>query len=103
MLVSFLNKTFSGKDAEEALGRAGITVNKNTVPRENKSPFITSGIRIGSAALTARGMGEAEFEYIAGKIADVLDNIGDEALQARIKAEIASFAARFKIYESSTF
>ncbi len=103
VLVSFLNKTFSGKDAEEALGRAGITVNKNTVPRENKSPFITSGIRIGSAALTARGMGEAEFEYIAGKIADVLDNIGDEALQARIKAEIASFAARFKIYESSTF
>ncbi len=75
VLVSFLNKPFSGKDADAALGDAGITVNKNTVPGETRSPFVTSGIRIGSPALTARGMKEKEFEYIANKICDVLDNI----------------------------
>ncbi|MDN5099176.1 serine hydroxymethyltransferase, partial [Aliarcobacter butzleri] len=65
VLVSFLNKPFSGKDADAALGNAGITVNKNTVPGETRSPFVTSGIRIGSPALTARGMKEKEFELIA--------------------------------------
>ena len=75
VLVSFLNKPFSGKDADAALGDAGITVNKNTVPGETRSPFVTSGIRIGSPALTARGMRELEFKYIANKICDVLDNI----------------------------
>ncbi|WP_201523908.1 serine hydroxymethyltransferase, partial [Aliarcobacter butzleri] len=73
VLVSFLNKPFSGKDADAALGNAGITVNKNTVPGETRSPFVTSGIRIGSPALTARGMKEKEFELIANKICDVLD------------------------------
>ncbi|MFW3372407.1 serine hydroxymethyltransferase, partial [Aliarcobacter butzleri] len=68
VLVSFLNKPFSGKDADAALGNAGITVNKNTVPGETRSPFVTSGIRIGSPALTARGMKEKEFELIANKI-----------------------------------
>ena len=80
VLVSFLTKEFSGKEADLALGRAGITVNKNTVPGETRSPFVTSGVRIGSPALTARGMKEKEFEIIAHKIADVLDNINDEAL-----------------------
>ncbi|WP_151944065.1 serine hydroxymethyltransferase, partial [Aliarcobacter butzleri] len=75
VLVSFLNKPFSGKDADAALGNAGITVNKNTVPGETRSPFVTSGIRIGSPALTARGMKEKEFELIANKICDVLDDI----------------------------
>ncbi len=70
ILVSFLNKDFSGKEADLALGRAGITVNKNTVPGETRSPFVTSGVRIGSPALTARGMGTKEFEIIANKIAD---------------------------------
>ena len=73
ILMSFLDKEFSGKDAEIALGNAGITVNKNTVPGEIRSPFLTSGLRIGSPALTARGMKEGEFEFIANKIADVLD------------------------------
>lgn len=103
ILVSFLNKDFSGKDAEIALGNAGITVNKNTVPKENKSPFITSGIRLGSAALTARGMKEKDFVFVGNKIADVLDNIQDLSLQEKIKKEIANYTKNFKIYESSVF
>ncbi len=103
VLVSFLDKDFSGKDADEALGRAGITVNKNTVPGETRSPFITSGIRIGSPALTARGMKEEEFELIANRIADVLDNIDDINLQAKIKEEMVALARRFVIYTQPTF
>jgi glycine hydroxymethyltransferase len=103
VLVSFLNKEFSGKDADAALGRAGITVNKNTVPGETRSPFVTSGIRVGSPALTSRGMKEKEFEIIANKMADVLDNIEDEAAQARIKEELKALASNFIIYKQSTY
>ncbi len=103
VLVSFLDKDFSGKDADEALGRAGITVNKNTVPGETRSPFVTSGIRIGSPALTARGMKEAEFELIANRIADVLDNIEDINLQEKIKKEMQELARKFIIYNQPTF
>ena len=103
VLVSFLDKEFSGKDADEALGRAGITVNKNTVPGETRSPFVTSGIRIGSPALTARGMKEAEFELIANKIADVLDNIEDINLQEKIKKEMTDLARKFVIYTQPTY
>ncbi len=99
VLVSFLNKDFSGKDADAALGRAGITVNKNTVPGETRSPFVTSGVRIGSPALTSRGMKEREFEIIANKIADVLDNIHDEALHLQIKDEMKQLAQDFIIYD----
>ena len=103
VLVSFLNKPFSGKDADAALGNAGITVNKNTVPGETRSPFVTSGIRIGSPALTARGMKEKEFEIIANKICDVLDNIEDTALHAKINKELEVLASNFVIYNQSTF
>ncbi len=103
VLVSFLNKNFSGKDADIALGNAGITVNRNTVPGETRSPFVTSGIRIGSAALTARGMGVKEFEIIAGKIADVLDNIEDLDLQKKIKKEVKELASNFIIYDRPTY
>lgn len=103
VLVSFLHKPFSGKDADLALGRAGITVNKNTVPGETRSPFVTSGVRIGSPALTARGMKEKEFEIIANKIADVLDNIEDEALHVKIKAEMKTLASAFIIYDRPTY
>jgi len=103
VLVSFLDKNFSGKDADIALGNAGITVNKNTVPGETRSPFVTSGIRIGSAALTSRGMGEKEFEIIAGKIADVLDNIEDLDLQKKIKKEMKELASNFIIYDRPTY
>lgn len=103
ILVSLLNKEFSGKDADLALGNAGITVNKNTVPGETRSPFITSGLRIGSAALTSRGMKEAEFEIISNMIADVLDNVNDTALQAKIKAQVKDLASKFIIYDKATF
>jgi len=103
VLVSFLNKEFSGKDADAALGAAGITVNKNTVPGETRSPFVTSGIRIGSPALTARGMKEAEFELIANKIADVLDDIENTELQATVNKELEELAKNFVIYTQSTY
>ncbi len=103
VLVSFLDKDFSGKDADAALGNAGITVNKNTVPGETRSPFVTSGIRIGSAALTSRGMKEKEFELIAERICDVLDNISDEAKHAKIKEELKALAQNFVIYNQPTY
>lgn len=103
VLVSFLDRDFSGKDADLALGRAGITTNKNTVPGENRSPFVTSGVRIGSPALTARGMKAKEFEIIAGKIADVLDNINDEELHLKIKDEMKKLASDFVIYDRATY
>ncbi len=103
VLVSFLDRDFSGKDADAALGRAGITVNKNTVPGEFRSPFVTSGIRIGSPALTSRGMKEAEFETIANRICDVLDDIGNEAKQAEIKEELKQLAQQFVIYSQPTY
>ncbi|MGB5966132.1 MAG: serine hydroxymethyltransferase [Sulfurimonadaceae bacterium] len=103
VLVSFLNKDFSGKEADAALGNAGITVNKNTVPGETRSPFVTSGIRVGSAALTSRGMKEKEFELIAERMCDVLDNINDEAKHAAIKEELKELAQNFVIYNQSTY
>ncbi|ACM92361.1 serine hydroxymethyltransferase [Nautilia profundicola AmH] len=103
VLVSFLNKEFSGKEAEEALGRAGITVNKNTVPGEKRSPFVTSGIRIGSPALTARGMKEEEFRLIATRIADVLDDIYNLELQDKVAAELKELASKFVIYDRPTY
>jgi glycine hydroxymethyltransferase len=103
VLVSFLNKDFSGKDADAALGNAGITVNKNTVPGETRSPFVTSGIRIGSPALTARGMKEKEFDLIANKIADVLDDITNIQLQQTVKKELEELAKNFVVYTKSTY
>ncbi|MDA3048725.1 serine hydroxymethyltransferase [Campylobacter sp. JMF_08 NE1] len=103
ILVSFLNREFSGKDADIALGNAGITVNKNTVPGEIRSPFVTSGIRVGSPALTSRGMKEAEFEFIANKIADVLSDITNTELQAKVKKEIVDLAHKFIIYDKAMY
>ncbi len=103
VLVSFLDRDFSGKDADAALGRAGITVNKNTVPGEFRSPFVTSGIRIGSPALTSRGMKEKEFELIANRICDVLDDIENETRQAAIKEELKQLAQQFVIYSQPTY
>lgn len=103
ILVSFLNKPFSGKEADAALGRAGITVNKNTVPGETRSPFVTSGVRIGSPALTSRGMKEKEFEIIANKIADVLDDIENVQKQSAIKEELKTLARGFIIYKQPTY
>jgi glycine hydroxymethyltransferase len=90
----------SGKAAEAALGRARITVNKNTVPGEQRSPFVTSGIRIGTAALTTRGMGIAEMRRVGGWIADVLEAPDDESVAARIGAAIERLCDRFPLYEA---
>lgn len=103
VLMSFLDKSFSGKEADAALGRAGITVNKNTVPGETRSPFVTSGIRVGSPALTSRGMQKQEFEKIAHWIASVLDDIENEENQRTIAQEIAVFSQNYRIYEQPTF
>jgi glycine hydroxymethyltransferase len=98
LLLDLTNRgELTGKAAEEALGRAGITVNKNTVPGEARSPFVTSGVRIGTAALTTRGMGATEFEQIGGWIADVLEK-GDEAAIAKVAAEVRELCARFPLY-----
>ncbi|MCI0433383.1 MAG: serine hydroxymethyltransferase [Gemmatimonadetes bacterium] len=88
----------TGKDAEAALSRAEITVNKNTVPGETRSPFVTSGIRLGTAALTTRGMGNAEMELIGSWIADVLNTPGDAALGARIGSQVRELCAGFPLY-----
>ncbi|WP_304149711.1 serine hydroxymethyltransferase [Helicobacter bilis] len=103
VLMSFLKKDFSGKDADIALGNAGITINKNTVPGETRSPFVTSGIRIGSPALTARGMKEKEFTWITEKIAEILNDINNTALQQKIKAEVAELGKEFLVYDKAIF
>ncbi len=103
VLMSFLDKEFSGKDADIALERAGITANKNTVPGETRSPFITSGLRLGTPALTARGFKEKELQLVANKIADVLDDIKNENLQSKIKAELKELASKFIVYDRAIF
>jgi len=103
VLVSFINKDFSGKDADAALGNAGMTVNKNTVPGETRSPFVTSGIRVGSPALTSRGMKEKEFEIIANRMADVLDDVNNTEVQEKVKKELTTLAKEFIIYTQSTY
>ncbi len=98
MLVDLTDKNMSGKEAEEALGKVGITVNKNTVPGETRSPFVTSGIRIGTPAVTTRGMKEAEMEKIGEFIADTLSNIGNEKKYANIKEEVRKLCENFIFY-----
>ncbi len=103
LLMDFLDKPYSGKDADIALGNAGITVNKNTIPGETRSPFVTSGIRIGSAALSARGMGAKEFEIIGNKISDILNDINNVSLQLHVKEELKAMANRFPVYQQPIF
>ncbi|GHR95029.1 serine hydroxymethyltransferase [Helicobacter pylori] len=103
LLMDFLDKPYSGKDADIALGNAGITVNKNTIPGETRSPFVTSGIRIGSAALSARGMGAREFEIIGNKISDILNDINNVSLQLHVKEELKDMASQFPVYQQPIF
>jgi glycine hydroxymethyltransferase len=98
ILVDLSNRDITGKDAEIALDHAGITVNKNTVPNEKRSPFITSGVRIGSPALTTRGMKEGEMKIIAGWIGQVLNGTKDEALTQKIKGQVRELCLKFPIY-----
>ncbi len=103
LLMDFLDKPYSGKDADIALGNAGITVNKNTIPGETRSPFVTSGIRIGSAALSARSMGAKEFEIIGNKISDILNDINNVSLQLHVKEELKAMASQFPVYQQPIF
>ncbi|WP_187940149.1 serine hydroxymethyltransferase [Helicobacter pylori] len=103
LLMDFLDKPYSGKDADIALGNAGITVNKNTIPGETRSPFVTSGIRIGSAALSARSMGAKEFEIIGNKISDILNDINNVSLQLHVKEELKAMANQFPVYQQPIF
>ncbi len=98
MLVDLSQTELTGKVAEEALDRAGITVNKNGIPFDTRSPFITSGIRIGTPAATTHGLKEAEMETVAGLIARVLANVGDEAQIAAVKGEVNTLMKRFPLY-----
>jgi glycine hydroxymethyltransferase len=100
MLADLRNKGLTGKAAEQALDRAGITVNKNTVPRETQSPFVTSGIRIGTPAVTTRGMGEAEMARIAALIDRVLAAPGDESVSSTVRREVRALTATFPLYPS---
>ncbi|MEF9677900.1 serine hydroxymethyltransferase [Pectobacterium aroidearum] len=97
-LLDLVSKNLTGKEADAALGRANITVNKNSVPNDPKSPFVTSGIRIGTPAATRRGFKEAEVRELAGWICDVLDNINDEATIERVKQKVLDICARFPVY-----
>ncbi len=99
MLISFIEKNLTGKAVEEALEKAAITVNKNTVPFDPQKPFITSGIRMGTPALTTRGMREPEMEQIAALIDKVISRIGDEEVYARVKQEVVELCRRFPLYK----
>src|SRR5215212_1640597 len=101
MLVDLRSRNLTGKVAEKALDLAGITVNKNTVPKETQSPFVTSGIRIGTPAVTTRGMREPEMERIAAMINTVLSAPEDVALAARVREDVRDLTARFPLYPAS--
>jgi glycine hydroxymethyltransferase len=98
MLVDLIGRDISGKDAEAALGRAHITVNKNSVPNDPRSPFVTSGLRLGTPAVTTRGYGEAECTDLANWIADVLDAPTDDAVIARVREAVVAQCRRFPVY-----
>jgi len=98
-LVDFIDKKITGKDAEAALGDAHITVNKNAVPNDPQSPFVTSGIRIGTPASTTRGFKEPEVESLAGWICDILDNLADISVRATVRAKVEELCRRFPVYE----
>ncbi|MBB2400437.1 serine hydroxymethyltransferase [Escherichia sp. 14.0993] len=97
-LVDLVDKNLTGKEADAALGRANITVNKNSVPNDPKSPFVTSGIRVGTPAITRRGFKEAEAKELVGWMCDVLDSINDEAVIERIKGKVLDICARYPVY-----
>jgi glycine hydroxymethyltransferase len=100
LLVEVFSKGITGKQAEKALENAGMTVNKNTIPYDVNPPMVTSGIRLGTPALTSRGMKEAEMKTIGGYICDVLDAVQEEGIQADVKAKIAELTKRFPLYQS---
>ena len=97
-LLDLINNGITGKDADAALGRANITVNKNTVPNDPQSPFVTSGLRLGTPAMTTRGFGVEESKQIAGWICDVLDNPGDGSVEKEVQNKVIELCSRFPLY-----
>jgi glycine hydroxymethyltransferase len=97
-LIDLIDKGVTGKDADAALGRANITVNKNTVPKDPRSPFVTSGLRLGTPAITTRGFGEEESLTLAGWIADVLDDIENESTVEKVRGQVLELCGRFPVY-----
>ena len=97
-LLDLIDKNITGKDADAALGRANITVNKNTVPNDPRSPFVTSGLRLGSPASTTRGFKEAEMRMVANWIADVLDSLGDESVVDAVRGQVKALCGRYPVY-----
>ena len=100
-LVDLIDKPMTGKEADAALGQANITVNKNAVPNDPESPFVTSGIRIGTPAITTRGLGVAESRQLAHWICDVLDDIHNEQAIARVREQVLALCRRFPVYEQA--
>lgn len=98
MLIDLIDKNITGKDAEAVLGNAFITTNKNAVPNDPQSPFITSGLRIGSPAITTRGFGKSESEQVANWICDILDDIQNTTLVEKIRSEVIALCKRFPVY-----
>lgn len=98
MLVDLIAKGVTGKDADAALGRAHITVNKNSVPNDPQSPFVTSGLRVGTPAITTRGFKEAETIELTNWVCDVVDNINDESIIDRVRGQVTELCARFPVY-----
>jgi glycine hydroxymethyltransferase len=98
ILVSLIDKDITGKDADAALGRANITVNKNTVPNDPRSPFVTSGLRLGTPAITTRGFGIEETQQLSHWIADILDDIGNEVMIKRVRGQVLEMCRRFPVY-----
>jgi glycine hydroxymethyltransferase len=98
MLVDLRPKKLTGKVAEEALGKAGITVNKNMIPWDPEKPTTTSGIRIGTPAVTTRGMGAAEMGLVARLVCRALDAPGDEKVLSRVRADVKDLCSRFPLY-----
>ncbi|KND22224.1 serine hydroxymethyltransferase [Moraxella sp. 179-F 1C4 NHS] len=101
MLISLIKQEITGKEADKWLGDAHITVNKNAVPNDPKSPFVTSGVRIGTPAVTTRGFGEAEVKELAGWICDVLDSRGDEKVIGEVREKVQAICAKHPVYEQT--
>lgn len=98
LLVDLINKNITGKEADAALGKANITVNKNSVPNDPRSPFVTSGLRLGTPAVTTRGFKEKEVSLLSHWLADILDNINDEIISARVKTQVLLLCREFPVY-----
>ena len=98
-LVDLIAKKITGKEAEAALGEAHITVNKNAVPNDPQSPFVTSGIRIGTPACTTRGFMQPEVEDLASWICDILDNLGDATVRTTVRAKVEALCRKYPVYQ----